>query len=332
MPLTNPAPGRRPMLAAALSAMTALATLLPTPPASAQNPPLVAFTAIVEHPALDDVRKGAIEELGKLGYVDGRTLKTSFDSAQGQPTTAAQIAAKLVGQKPAVIVAISTPSAQTALAATRSIPIVFSAVTDPVAARLVTDPARPGGNITGVTDMAPVAAQVALARELVPSLKRLGIIYNPGESNAQALVAILRTVAKEAGLTLVESAANRTADLTASAERLIGKVDALYLPTDNVLASGLEAVVAVARQHRIPTIGDAAYVERGVLIGTGFNYRELGTLTGRLIADILKGKAPGDIPVAASGNVDSVLNLKEARAIGLAVPPAIVERAKTKVE
>ena len=332
MPLILRRTTRRHLLQVSTQATMALGLLLSPLTGSAQTPPLVAFTAIVEHPALDDVRKGAIEELGRLGFTDGQSLRTSFDSAQGQPTTAAQIATRLVGQKPAVIVAISTPSAQTVLAATRTIPIVFSAVTDPVAAKLVKDPGRPGGNITGVTDMAPVAAQVALARELVPSLKRLGVIYNPGETNAQALVAILRQVAKDANLTLVESAANRTADLTAAAERLIGKVDALYLPTDNVVASGLEAVIAVARSHRIPTIGDAAYVERGVLIGTGFNYRELGTLTGRLIADILKGRQPGEIPVAASQNVDSVLNLKEARAIGLTVPAALVSRAKSKIE
>lgn len=300
--------------------------------AVAQDRPYVAFTAIVEHPALDDVRKGAIEELGRLGYVDGKSLRTSFDSAQGQPANAAQIAAKLVGQRPSVIVAISTPSAQTVLAATRDIPIVFSAVTDPVAAKLVTAPRKPGGNITGVTDMAPVAQQVALAKEMVPSLKRLGVIYNPGEANSIALVAVLRNAVKEAGLELVESAANRTADLSAAAERLVGRVEAVYLPTDNVVASGLEAVIAVARQNRMPTIGDAAYVQRGVLVGSGFNYHELGLVTGRMVADILKGRKPGDMPVAGSSNLDVALNVGEAKRIGFAVPAAVSARAKTQIQ
>lgn len=303
--------------------------LLLTPLAVAQaQTPYVAFTAIVEHPALDDVRKGALEELAALGYKDKQTLRTSFDSAQGQPANAAQIAAKLVGERPSVIVAISTPSAQAVLAATTELPIVFSAVTDPVAAKLVANPARPGGNITGVTDMAPVAQQVELARQLVPSLKRLGVIYNPGETNSVALLAVLRRVAKDAGLELVESAANRSADLSAAADRLVGRVDALYLPTDNVVASGLEAVVAVARQNRIPTIGDAAYVSRGVLVGSGFNYHDLGRLTGRIVAEILKGRKPGDIPVASSTNVDIVLNTQEAQRIGFAVPAAVAARAK----
>lgn len=294
--------------------------------------PYVAFTAIVEHPALDDVRKGAIEELGRRGFVDKESLRISFDSAQGQPANAAQIAGKLAGAKPDVIVAISTPSAQSVLAATKDVPIVFSAVTDPVAASLVRDAARPGGNITGVTDMAPVAEQVALAQQLVPGLKRLGVIYNPGESNSVALVAVLRNAAKTAGVQLVESAANRSTDLGAAAERLVGKVDALYLPTDNVLASGLEAVVAVTRQNRIPTVGDAAYVQRGVLIGSGFDYRELGVITGRMIADILKGGSPATMPVASSTNLDVALNVGEAKRIGFTVPPAVMARVKTRVE
>ncbi|MEO7853827.1 MAG: ABC transporter substrate-binding protein [Rubrivivax sp.] len=301
--------------------------------ASAQDAkPYVAFTAIVEHPALDDVRKGAIEELAKLGFVDGKSLRISFDSAQGQMANAVQIANKLVGQRPQVIVAIATPSAQAVLSATKDIPIVFSAITDPVAAKLVTDMAKPGGNITGVTDLAPVAQQVALARQLVPSLKRLGVIYNPGESNSVALIALLRKAAKDAGVELVESAANRTADLSAAAERLVGKIDVLYLPTDNVVASGLEAVIAVTRQQRIPTVGDAGYVERGVLAGSGFDYRELGHITGRIVADILKGRKPGDIPVATSENVDLVVNLAEAKRVGFVIPPAVLAQAKRKLE
>jgi putative ABC transport system substrate-binding protein len=299
--------------------------------AQAQAPakvPYVAFTAIVEHPALDDVRKGAIDELAAQGYKDGQTLRISFDSAQGQPANAAQIAAKLVGERPAAIVAISTPSAQSVLAATKDLPIVFSAVTDPVAAKLVADMVHPGANVTGVTDMAPVAQQVALTRELVPSLKRLGVIYNPGETNSIALLAVLRRVVKEAGLELVESASNRSADLSTAAERLVGRVDALYLPTDNVVASGLEAVVAVARQNRIPTIGDAAYVSRGVLVGSGFNYYDLGHVTGRMVADILRGRKPGDLPVASSSNVDVVYNPQEAQRIGFTIPAAVLARAK----
>lgn len=296
-------------------------------------PPYVAFTAIVEHPALDAVRKGALEELAKQGYTSPATLRTSFESAQGQPANAVQIANRLVGQHADVIVAIATPSAQAALGATREIPIVFSAVTDPVAAKLVADPARPGGNITGVTDAVSVADHIAFARAVVPTLKRLGVIYNPGEANSVALIDKLRLAAKAADVELVESPANRTADLSAATERLAGKVDALYVPTDNVVASGLEAIIGVAREHKMPTIGgDNSFVKRGVMAaGGGFDYLELGHLTGRMIADILRGRKPGDIPVTTSTNLEIVVNLGEAKRIGFVIPEAVVARAKTKV-
>lgn len=308
-----------------------LATCLSTANAWAQKPvPYVAFTAIVEHPALDAVRKGALEELAAQGFSAPASLRTTFESAQGQPATAVQIANRMVGRKADVIVAVATPSAQAALGATRDIPIVFSAVTDPVAARLVANPARPGGNITGVSDAVSLEDHVAFARSVVPALKRLGVVYNPGETNSVALIAKLRTAAKNAGLELVESPANRTADLSAAVDRLGGKVDALYVPTDNVVASGVESVVAAARSQRIPTLGgDNSFVQRGVMAaGGGFDYHELGRLTGRMVADILRGKKPGEIAVGTSTNFEVVVNQEEAKRIGYTIPPAVVAKAK----
>ncbi|RYY97796.1 MAG: ABC transporter substrate-binding protein, partial [Comamonadaceae bacterium] len=246
------------------------------------------------------------------------------------PANAVQIANRMVGQRANVIVAIATPSAQAALGATRDIPIVFSAVTDPVAAKLVANATRPGGNVTGVSDAVSLDEHVAFARTVVPALKRLGVVYNPGEANSVALIAKLRTAVKAAGLELVESPANRTADLTAATERLGGKVDALYVPTDNVVASGVEAVVAAARALKIPTIGgDNSFVPRGVMAaGGGFDYHELGRITGRMVADILRGKKPGDIPVGTSTNFEIVVNQDEARRIGFTIPDAVVARAK----
>lgn len=294
---------------------------------------LVAFTAIVEHPALDAVREGAIEELGRLGFKDGENLNVEFESAQGQMTNAAQIATSFVGKNPAVIVAISTPSAQAALAATRDIPIVFSAVTDPVAAGLLSDPAKPGGNITGVTDMSPVAHHVELAKQIVPGLKRLGVVYNPGESNSVPLIKALRVAAMDANIQLVEAAANRTADLAAAVETLVGKVDAIYAPTDNVVASGLEALVATAHENGIPTIGgDVTFVDRGVVAASGFNYHDIGILTGQTVAKILNGANPGDIAVAASPKVEIAVNLGAAAKLGLTLPNDVISAAAKKIK
>lgn len=315
-------------------AICAVTCFAATSAVAQKAPPYVAFTAIVEHPALDAVREGALEELAKLGYASPATLRTSFESAQGQPANAVQIANRLVGQRADVIVAIATPSAQAALGATREIPIVFSAVTDPVAAKLVVNLAKPGGNITGVTDAVSVEEHIAFARTVVPQLKKLGVVYNPGEANSVALIDKLRVAAKAAGVELVESPANKTSDLAAATERLAGKVDALYVPTDNVVASGLEAIVGIARQHKMPTIGgDNSFVKRGVMAaGGGFDYRELGRLTGRMVAEILRGRKPGDIPVTTSTNLEIMVNLDEAKRIGFVIPPAVVARAKTKLD
>ena len=162
---------------------------------AAAEPKTVAITAIVEHPALDAVRDGVKKGLADLGYAEGTDVTFTYESAQGNPATAAQIARQLVGAAPAVIVAISTPSAQAVVAATKDIPVVFSAVTDPVAAGLVASVDQPGANVTGVSDMAPVGDHLSLIREITPDVKRLGVPYNPGDSNSVSTLAALKTAA-----------------------------------------------------------------------------------------------------------------------------------------
>ncbi|MCG7626078.1 ABC transporter substrate-binding protein [Epibacterium sp. Ofav1-8] len=299
----------------------------------ADDAPLVAFTAIVEHPALDATRDCAIEELARQGFVKGETLRTEYESAQGLVVNAAQIANRFVGMKPAVIVAASTPSSQSVLAATEEIPIVFSAVTDPVAAGLVADPANPGANITGVTDLSPVDRHFELAMQVVPDLKKLGVVYNPGEASSVALIDVIRAEAEKTGLELVEAAAVRTADLGAAVERMVGQVDAIYVMTDNTVASGLEALTAVANENGIPTIGgEASYAERGVMVAQGFSYCDIGTLTGEMVARILNGENPGDIPVGRSPLVEYGVNLGSASDVGITLPEDIVAQARFRGE
>ena len=161
-------------------------------PALADEPVAVAVTAIVEHPALDATRDGIKAALLAGGYEDGRNLRFTYESAQGNPATAAQIARKLVGEAPAVIVPISTPSAQAVVGATRDIPVVFTAVTDPVGAKLVADAKHPGGNVTGMSDLSPIGKHLDLVKEIVPGVKKLGVIYNPGEANSITLLELLR--------------------------------------------------------------------------------------------------------------------------------------------
>ena len=212
----------------------------------------VAVTAIVEHPALDAVRQGVQDELAAQGYEAGENLDFQFESAQGNPATAAQIAQKFVGEAPDVIVPISTPSAQAVAGATKDIPIVFSAVTDPLGAKLVASLEQPGGNVTGMTDLSPIGAHLDLVKEITPEVATLGVIYNPGEANSVTLLDLLKQEAPARDIAIVEAAAPRSADVQAAAQSLVGRVDAIYVPTDNTVVTALEAIVGVGIDNQLP--------------------------------------------------------------------------------
>ncbi len=223
----------------ALAATAALAL-----PAQAEDV-TVAVTAIVEHPALDAARDGVKDALAAAGYKEGEGLKFVYQSAQGNPATAAQIARQFVGDAPNVIVPISTPSAQAVVSATKDIPVVFTAVSDPLGAQLVKDMDKPGGNVTGLSDMSPVAAHIELIKEILPQVKTIGYLYNSGEANSVSLLAALKEAAGPAGITVVESAATKTAEVQGAARALVGRVDAIYVPTDNTTNNGLMAPLGV---------------------------------------------------------------------------------------
>lgn len=295
--------------------------------------PRVAVTAIVDHPALDAVRKGVSDELGAGGYVIGKNLQLEYQSAQGNNGTAAQIARKFVGDRPNVIVAVATPSAQAVVAATRDIPVVFSAVTDPVAAKLVKGWEASGTNVTGVSDMSPLSKHVDLIRQVVPAAKRIGVVYSPGEANSVVLVEGLKKAAAAAGLTVVESAATRTVDVPSAAQSLVGRIDVFYAPTDNNVTSAFEGLAKVADQARLPIIAaDTDMVRRGAVAALGLNYYDLGRQTGKLVVRILKGEAPGKMPTETSQTLELELNKAAARRQGATLTPELIQSAKKVVE
>jgi len=293
----------------------------------------VAVTAIVEHPALDAARDGIKEQLAAEGFVDGDQIDFIYESAQGAPEIAAQIARKFVGDEVSVIVPISTPSAQGAVAATKDIPIVFTAVTDPVAAQIVSSREKPGGNVTGISDMSPLAEHVALILEITPDVKRLGVVYNPGETNSVVLVERLKEVAVDAGIEVVESPATKSGDVQQATLALVGKVDAIYIPTDNTVVSALEAAVGVATESQIPLYaGDTDSVPRGAVATVGFNYHDIGVQTGKIVARVLRGENPDDIDVSFATGTDLVVNPGAAAAYGIEIPAAVIERANQVIE
>jgi putative ABC transport system substrate-binding protein len=302
-------------------------------PAFGQDKQSVAVTAIVEHPALDAARDGIRDELEAEGWVIGGNLDFSYESAQGNPATAAQIARQLVGEAPDVIVPISTPSAQAVVAATKDIPVVFTAVTDPLGAKLVASLEEPGGNVTGMSDLSPIALHLDLIKEIMPDATRLGVIYNPGEANSVTLLELLKLEAPVRDLELVEAAAPRSSDVLAAAQSLVGKVDAIYVPTDNTVVTALEAIIRVGTENQLPVFaGDTDSVPRGAIAALGFNYYDLGRQTGKIVARVLAGEAPGAIPVQGIEITELFVNPAAANAMGIELPQAVIERAKVVVE
>jgi putative ABC transport system substrate-binding protein len=310
------------------AALAALALVL-IAPADAAETKKVAITQIVEHPALDACRKGVEEELKAQGI----EVTWSYESAQGNPGTAAQIARKFVGDAPDAIVAISTPSAQAVVAATRDIPVIFTAVTDPVGAKLIADPKKPGGNVTGMSDLSPLAKHLDLIARITPNAKRIGVIYNPGEANSVTLVGLVKEHAPAHGMTIVEAAAPRSNDVLAAARSLVGKVDAIYVPTDNTVVSALEGVIKTGIESKIPVYaGDTDSVPRGAIAALGFNYYDVGRQTGAIVARVLKGEKPGDIAVQGVEKTELAVNPKSAEAMGVTIPADVIAEAKTVVE
>ncbi|WP_391347489.1 ABC transporter substrate-binding protein [Azospirillum sp. A23] len=318
-------------LLCAAAALAAFVGPIAAPVSAIAQSKTVAITAIVQHPALDATRNGIVEALKDAGFVQGQTLKVEYQSAQGNPATAAQIARQFAGSRPDVIVPISTPSAQAVAAATRDIPVVFTAVTDPISAQMVKSMDKPGANITGLSDMAPVGEHVALIREILPQVKRIGVLYNPGEPNSIVLVKALKDEAAKVGLSVVEASVPKSSDAQPAVRSLVGKADAVYIPLDNTVVSALESVIAVGQQAKLPIFSaDTDSVARGTVASVGFDYFQVGKQTGAIVARVLKGEKPGDIPVALAKGTDLFVNPKSAAAMGVTLPDAVVKRA-TKV-
>ena len=311
--------------------MLALAAALPIAHAQQKR---IAVTMIVEVPQLLDVKRGLIEELGRLGYREGQNLAVDYSHAAGSFPTQQQIAKKIVGDKPDVIVPITTPSAIVMVQAAKdaNIPIVFSTVTDPLRAKVVATLARPGGLVTGVSDLAPIELHLKLMKEMVPGAKRLGVLMNPSLPNTQTYLETLKQLAPAAGLTIVESAAPQTTNVQAAALNLVGKADMIYIPNDTTVYSALEAAIKVATDNKLPLFcGETRSVERGCAASISFDYYDVGVATAQMVKKVLDGAKPGDLDVNvlkdSYKNFQLWINIKTATGMGLAISDDLRKRA-----
>ena len=312
-----------------VSSLALACAALASPVAMAQaKPKTVGITAYVDHPALDAVRKGVEDELKALGWEDGKNLKVQYQSAQGNTATTGQIAKKFVGDKVDAIVAIATPSAQAVAASTKSIPLIYTAVTDPVSAKLVKSMDKSGTNVTGVSDALPLPPQVELIKKIKPTAKKVGMVYSPGEVNSTIVVKQLKAELAKHGMTLVEAAAPRTVDVGSAAKSLVGKVDVIYTSTDNNVVSTYESMVAVARDAKIPLVAsDPDSVKRGAVAALGMNYYDMGRQAGKVVNRVLKGEKPGAIASETGASTKLVLNESAAAAQGVTLSDALRKEA-----
>lgn len=302
-------------------------------PSLADSPPKhIAITQFIEHVAVDAVRDGLLEELARKGYKDGENLIVTFENAQGNAATATQISRKFVGLKPVpdVIVALTTPSAQTMVKAAGidTFPIVFSAVTDPYATGLVSSPKDNKSKVTGVTDAPPLKEQMAFIKTLLPNAKKIGVLYNPGDNGSATSLPAIRQAAKDQGLLLIESTPTRSSDIQAAVLQLVGKVDALYVPLDNMLVSAMKTVSSIALKHHLPLFSaDSGSVEAGAFACLGYSYRQMGLETGKMVADILDGTDPSEIAIASPEQMDIFINRDAAEKLNITLPETVREKA-----
>lgn len=290
--------------------------------------PTIGIVQIVEHPSLDTIRENILAGLEEKGFVDGETVNIDYKNAQNDTNNLKTICQSFSAEGYDLIIAIATPSAQAALGETSDIPIVFSAVTDPVGAGLVDSMEVPGGNITGTSDMVSATKIMDLALQINSDMKKVGTIYSTGEANSVSVIEELRAYAKSKNIELVEATIMNSSEVQQAAQSLVGKVDAVFSPIDNTVASALPTVVKVLNDAKLPYFVAAdSMVADGGLITDGINYEALGRETAEMAAEVLNGADTAVMPVRVLSDTQIYINSATAAEIGIKLPEEVVAGA-----
>ncbi|MBO5168852.1 MAG: ABC transporter substrate-binding protein [Phascolarctobacterium sp.] len=285
----------------------------------------VGIVQIVEHAALDVASKGFVDGMAAKGYKEGENVTYDRQNAQADQSNLHTIAQHFINKKVDLICAVATPAAQVVANATQDIPIVATAVTDYEAAKLIKSNAKPETNVTGTSDMNLVEAQLDLIIKLVPTVKTVGVIYNSSEINSQVQVDLLKGFAKDRKVEIKEATVNNVNDIQQAARSLIGKVEAIYVPTDNVLASAMPALTMVTEEAKLPVV--SGWDDANGIATIAIDYYKLGVQTGEMAADILSGKAkPQDMPIQTQNEFTVIVNEANAKKIGLTIPKEILDK------
>ena len=288
----------------------------------------VGILQLMEHPSLNTIRESIIEGLADEGYTDGENLEIDYKNGQNDMTNMKTIAQAFVADKCDVIVAIATPAAQAVLSETTEIPIIFAAVTDPVDAELVDSLENPGGNVSGTSDEVSAEAIMELAKQITPGFKTIGALYSAGEDNSDSVVKGLKEYAAANGYEVVESTVTNTSEVQQAAQYLADKVDVVYSPIDNTVASSMAVATEIFNKAKIPFYVSAdSMVQDGGLATYGIDYTVLGKETGKMVAQIFGGEDVSKMAVVKMSDMNIYVNTKTADAIGVEIPQSILEKA-----
>lgn len=294
----------------------------------AKDIPTVGIVQIVEHPSLDTIRESILAELASEGFVDGETMIVDYQNAQNEQANLKTICQKFVSNNYDLIIAIATPSAQAALGETTEIPIIFSAVTDPMAAGLVDSLENPGGNVTGTSDAVSAEMIMKLALEITPDIKTIGALYNSSEINSVSVINDLKEFAAANGLTVIEAPVMNSSEVQQSASYLAQNADAVFSPIDNTVAATMPIISQTLIDAKIPFyVGADSMVNDGGLATYGINYTILGQETAKMAAQVLNGADPGTIPVMTMKDMNIYINQKTADQIGVTFPQSVLDKA-----
>ena len=293
------------------------------------KPVEIGISQLVEHPALDAARQGFIDALASKGLNDGENLKIDFQNAQGDIPTAQTIAQNFVNSKKDMIFAIATPAAQAAFNATKDIPILITAVTDPVDAGLAQSLEKPGTNVTGTSDAAPMDKQFELLKKLVPDAKHVGILYNTSERNSEIQLEMAMELSKKHGFEIISRGVTSTNEVPQVLDSIIDKIQVLYVPTDNLMASSMAIISEKCIEKNVPIIGsEKGQVENGALATEGIDYYKLGYQTGLMAFEVWNGAIPSDMPIETLKDTTLTTNADVAERLNITIPDDVMNRAE----
>ena len=295
----------------------------------------VFISQVVEHPALDQTTQGIKDTLAAHGYKSGFNLDLRVESAQANPTLAGQIASKFVNQNPSVVVGIGTLSAQSFIkyALQTKVSVVFGSVTDPIGAHLVDNLKKPTQTISGVSNFVPLEPQLALFKKILPGLKKLGILYNPGELNSVSIVQKLEVLCPQFGLKLIKQTISKTGDVPQASAKLAKTSDAIFISNDNTALSALQSVIQAATRVKIPVfVSDTDAVKLGALAALGPNQYEVGKQAGEMIVRILKGERVQEQAVEFPKKTDLFINLIAAKNLNITIPKDVLKNASFVIQ